>query len=755
MQLPTLRRPVAASALAGIVGAGILDALLAARSGAPGQVFMLALGLYGAVALLAAFGAALLAAALDGARPPGWGTLRDEPNRDRAVAAGILACLVGVRGRRGRRRRRPAPVRGQDAEPAARDHRRRGPGRDRGAARRARRDRRAAAAAPDRARPPPPARARRDRRPADHARGRRRARLRRGAVARRLARARSRAAVRARRRARARRRPRPVLVRVGGRPWAARAPAGAARVGAVVRAGGGDVRLPDHRGAPARRVARIRRRRGGLVGHAPAAGRGAARHRRRRRRLLRAFRRRRLRRQARRRLPGRGGCRRQRRRRELRGRRREGVRRGAGRRRVRGRHRPRRAARRRLQGQPAHHHDRCAAGGSPGRRRLRPPGRALADADARRAGAQGRVFPARLVAGAQHPEVVPGDPDRPLPVGHRVGQAGHELSQPAAHQSHLLRDAGRRGLEADRHLLALLLHARPGHQPRLRRMVERGRGDDRRVEQGHRVAAHRSQGDRTAAPGGRAQGTLRAVDAPVRAALVVHDAQGIPDVALGRPGPAGEVRLRDRVLRFVGQEADRRGRRARPRRQHGDRRDGRSRRGVGRAQGLLPRPGSVRRAAARAADLRRPRPRAPGHRRTGDAGGRGADRARPGRRADPGEHARAQPAAAHRGGQGGAAGGAAPAVRRAAAGDRVATPRDDDGRRQPQADPPHQRSALGAVRPRRPIPARRRTSPTPPRPRRWWRRCARSCWRSKSAPASFGRCRAKHQERCRPTNGGC
>ena len=57
-----------------------------------------------------------------------------------------------------------------------------------------------------------------------------------------------------------------------------------------------------------------------------------------------------------------------------------------------------------------------------------------------------------------------------------------------------------------------------------------------------------------------------AVDAPVRAALVVHDAQGIPDVALGRAGPDGEVRLRDRVLRLVGQEADRRGRRARPRR---------------------------------------------------------------------------------------------------------------------------------------------------------------------------------------------
>jgi choline-sulfatase len=96
MQLPTLRRPAAASALAGIVAAGIVDALLAARSGAPGQVFLLAFGLYGAVALLAGFGAAVIAAALDAARPPGWGSLREDSGRDRAVAAGILACLVGV-----------------------------------------------------------------------------------------------------------------------------------------------------------------------------------------------------------------------------------------------------------------------------------------------------------------------------------------------------------------------------------------------------------------------------------------------------------------------------------------------------------------------------------------------------------------------------------------------------------------------------------------------------------------------------------
>ena len=96
MQLPTLRRPVAASALAGIVGAGLIDAVLSSRAGATGQVLLLALGLYGAVALIVAFALAVLAAALDAARPPGWGSLREDPHRDRAVVAGILAGVVGV-----------------------------------------------------------------------------------------------------------------------------------------------------------------------------------------------------------------------------------------------------------------------------------------------------------------------------------------------------------------------------------------------------------------------------------------------------------------------------------------------------------------------------------------------------------------------------------------------------------------------------------------------------------------------------------
>ena len=39
---------------------------------------------------------AVLAAALDAARPPAWGSLRDDPGRDRAVVTGILAGVVGV-----------------------------------------------------------------------------------------------------------------------------------------------------------------------------------------------------------------------------------------------------------------------------------------------------------------------------------------------------------------------------------------------------------------------------------------------------------------------------------------------------------------------------------------------------------------------------------------------------------------------------------------------------------------------------------
>ena len=75
----------------------------------------------------------------------------------------------------------------------------------------------------------------------------------------------------------------------------------------------------------------------------------------------------------------------------------------------------------------------------------RPAGQ-VADADAGRAWRAGARTSSRgVVAGAQHAALVPVDPDRPLPVGHRVGQAGRELPEPAAVEPDVLRDArGRR-----------------------------------------------------------------------------------------------------------------------------------------------------------------------------------------------------------------------------------------------------------------------------------------------------------------------
>jgi choline-sulfatase len=96
MQLPSLRRPVGASVLAGVAGAGLVDLVLTATGGGAGGVAALALGLYGAAAIAAGLLADLVAQAIDGARPAGWRALREDPERDRAVAAGILAALAGV-----------------------------------------------------------------------------------------------------------------------------------------------------------------------------------------------------------------------------------------------------------------------------------------------------------------------------------------------------------------------------------------------------------------------------------------------------------------------------------------------------------------------------------------------------------------------------------------------------------------------------------------------------------------------------------
>ena len=100
--------------------------------------------------------------------------------------------------------------------------------------------------------------------------------------------------------------------------------------------------------------------------------------------------------------------------------------------------------------------------------RLRPPAGQVADADARRAGPARRLLPPRLVAGAQHAALVPVDPHQPrYPSRHRLGQADGELPATCCRRTRpSSRRCAARGLEAHRHLLALLFHRRPRHQPR-------------------------------------------------------------------------------------------------------------------------------------------------------------------------------------------------------------------------------------------------------------------------------------------------
>ncbi|HXJ20329.1 MAG TPA: sulfatase-like hydrolase/transferase, partial [Polyangia bacterium] len=96
MQFPTLRGPVGASVLAGVAGAGAVDLALTAAHGGGSGAIVLAVGLYGTAAVLAGVVADLIFQAVDGARPASWQSLRDEPEHDRAAAAGILATLLGA-----------------------------------------------------------------------------------------------------------------------------------------------------------------------------------------------------------------------------------------------------------------------------------------------------------------------------------------------------------------------------------------------------------------------------------------------------------------------------------------------------------------------------------------------------------------------------------------------------------------------------------------------------------------------------------
>jgi len=92
--------PVAASVLAGFLGAGVADVVATAvrapaAGGGPG-LFLLSMGLYGAAGLLAACVIGLLAAGVLGAIPGGAATLVRDPDVDRSAAAGILAGAVGT-----------------------------------------------------------------------------------------------------------------------------------------------------------------------------------------------------------------------------------------------------------------------------------------------------------------------------------------------------------------------------------------------------------------------------------------------------------------------------------------------------------------------------------------------------------------------------------------------------------------------------------------------------------------------------------
>ena len=66
-----------------------------------------------------------------------------------------------------------------------------------------------------------------------------------------------------------------------------------------------------------------------------------------------------------------------------------------------------------------------------------------------------------------------------VPIADRVRQARGQLPAGPAVEPYVLRGSARRRPDADRHLLALLFHARPGHQQILQGMVERWRRNHR------------------------------------------------------------------------------------------------------------------------------------------------------------------------------------------------------------------------------------------------------------------------------------
>ncbi|HET6149542.1 MAG TPA: sulfatase-like hydrolase/transferase [Polyangia bacterium] len=100
MRIRDLHGPVAASAFAGLLGAGLADGLITlVRADGPVPLVPLALvaiGLYGFAGLLVGLGLGALWGAAAGALPGGWAALRAQPELDRRVTAGILAALAGL-----------------------------------------------------------------------------------------------------------------------------------------------------------------------------------------------------------------------------------------------------------------------------------------------------------------------------------------------------------------------------------------------------------------------------------------------------------------------------------------------------------------------------------------------------------------------------------------------------------------------------------------------------------------------------------
>jgi arylsulfatase A-like enzyme len=100
MRLRDAHGPLAASVFAGVLGAGVLDAIVTlARAGTPGAaggVLALSLGLYGVTGLVLAVGAGLLGGGVRDALTDARGALRSNAERDAAVATAFLAVGVGA-----------------------------------------------------------------------------------------------------------------------------------------------------------------------------------------------------------------------------------------------------------------------------------------------------------------------------------------------------------------------------------------------------------------------------------------------------------------------------------------------------------------------------------------------------------------------------------------------------------------------------------------------------------------------------------